>query len=213
MNNLVGFGCQEFVYHSSSSNNRETATAAAATPVPQPRRRLASSTANIFRRLFGLQSKHKSKKINSIVLETATMASIEATPNRGPSKQQNQISGQLYKYTNVVKGEKLRLQGSVWNYLQKCVWYLSNIEFRVAISLVHSRSASGHIELLFVREFIRWLRSADGGQHSEVAGKQTMLQRCRTFVQITFNHSFDLAGTFGWRCCLSQRRRLTHVHH
>lgn len=131
MNNLFGFGCQQLVYRTSSSNNTRpfgnvvdvgatAAPAAAATVVqqspalpsivvPPQRRRLSSSTANLFRRLFGLPIKYKAKKSSSIVLSTASasaaaMASIEATPNRGPSKQQNQISGQLYKYTNVVKG-------------------------------------------------------------------------------------------------------------
>lgn len=103
MNNLFGFGCQTFVYHSSNNNHRK---------------------ANIFRKLFGIQSKQKTKKINATTeAEAATAAAVAVsfrtasraasiiglgmeatTPNRVPYKQ-NQISGQLYKYTNVVKGE------------------------------------------------------------------------------------------------------------
>lgn len=168
MNNLFSFGCPQHVYRTSPNNNNRTpeATAAtarvgaavpsAATVVPPIRRRLSTSTANIFRRLFGLPTKYKSLKSRAIVLSTATMASsIEATPNRGPSKQQNQISGQLYKYTNVVKGRmRFSCASNSMNVLIIIgLLLLLLYSNRMAVSLVHGGPAGWHIELLLVRDY------------------------------------------------------------
>lgn len=100
---------------------------------------------SILRIVWGTCSPFKVEHVNSFEMDTTSISSKGG--GIGGFGKTSQISGQLCKYTNVVKG-KFAIRNEMWFCYRKCL-PLKMFD-RLAISMVHGWPTSWNTQLLFM---------------------------------------------------------------